>query len=106
MTPTPSDRGQAKADDIGLRSVADELKQESDRLLRLAEELKAREAALAEMQANYPYFKRAAYAWLRERMEREVPPLPHEDLEALAKEEGAQPLEAFIKELERIAEGP
>lgn len=57
------------------------------------------------MQANYPHFKRAIYALLREKFERELPPLPDKDLETVAAEEGAQPLEAFIDELERLVEG-
>jgi len=84
-----------------LRSVADELYREGERLQRLAAELKAREEELAEMRANYPHFKRAVYAMLRERFEREVSPIPEDvDLETWAKEQGALPLEAFIGELE------
>src|SRR5438132_14408723 len=84
----------------GVCSVADELKQESDRLRQIAELLKLSEAAQAQMQANYPHFKRAVYASLREQFERELPPLPDKDLEILAAEEGALPLEALIEELE------
>jgi hypothetical protein len=90
----------------GLGSVADQLKRDSERLRQLAEELKAREAADAEMRANYPYFKKAVYALLREKAERELPPLPDKDLDVLAAEEGAQPLEGFIAELEQLAEDP
>ena len=57
------------------------------------------------MQANYPHLKEAFYASLRIKFERELAPLPDKDLEAFAVEEGAQPLEAFIDELERKAEG-
>jgi hypothetical protein len=106
MEPTnPKPRTDAAAPhDLG--SVADELHREAERLQRLAAELKAREEALAEMQANYPYFKRAVYGWLRERFESELPPIPEDmDLETWAKEEGALPLEAFIEELERLEEG-
>jgi hypothetical protein len=87
-------------------SVAEALRQESDRLRQLAEELQAREAAQAEMLANYPHFKRVVYAALREQFERELGPLPDKDLETLAAEEGAQPLAAVLEELERGAEGP
>jgi hypothetical protein len=104
MTQTPSDPGRKDNGDTGLSSVADELKRESERLRQLAEELKAREEALAEMQANYPHLKQAVYAALRQQFERELPPLPDKDLEALAAEEGALPLEAFIDELEPPAE--
>ncbi len=86
------------------RSVADELQKESERLRLLAEELKAREAEMAEMRENYPHFKKAVYALLREKFERELPPLPDKDLEAFAKDEGALPLEAFIDDLERASE--
>jgi hypothetical protein len=88
-----------------LGSVADELKRESERLRLLAEELKAREAAQAEMAANYPHLQQAVYAALREKFERELPPLPDVDLETLAAQEGALPLEAFIGELEPPTEG-
>jgi hypothetical protein len=90
----------------GLDSVADELKRESDRLRQLAEELKARAEADAEMRANYAYFKKAVYTLLREEAERELPLPPDTDLEALAVAEGGQPLEAFVAELEWLAEAP
>jgi len=80
-------------------SLADQLKQESDRLRQLAEQLKAREKALAEMEANYPYFKQVVYAWLLDKALREVPPLPETDLETYVKEEGGQPLADFILDL-------
>jgi hypothetical protein len=101
---TPAPRPDAAPPD--LRAVADELHREGERLQRLAAELKAREEALAEMQANYPHFKRMVYAMLRERFEKECPPIPDGvDLDAWAAEEGALPLEAFIDELERLDEG-
>ena len=96
---------QDPADVHGLASVADQLKRDSERLRRLAEELKARDEVQAEMQANYPHFKKALYASLRTHFERELPPLPDEDLEALAAAENAQPLAAFIGKLEQKAEG-
>jgi len=105
MTQMAPDQGRDKNGAHGLSSVADELKRESDRLRQLADELQAREEAQAEMRANYPHFKKAIYASLREKFERELGPLPEKDLEALAAQEGAQPLEAFIDELRRMAEG-
>jgi hypothetical protein len=57
------------------------------------------------MAANYLHLKQAVYAALREKFERELPPLPDGDLETLAAQEGAVPLEAFISELEPPAEG-
>jgi septation ring formation regulator EzrA len=89
-----------------LASVAAELHRESDKLRQLADELRSHEEAEAEMRANYPHFKRAVYALLREQFERELPPLPEGvDLEALAAQEGALPLEAFLADLERQPEG-
>jgi hypothetical protein len=90
----------------GPGSVSDELKRESERLLQLAEVIKASEEDQAEMRANYHHFKQAVYAALRERFERELAPLPEKSLEDLAAEEEAQPLEAFIGELEQGAERP
>jgi hypothetical protein len=90
-----------------LSSVAEELKRESEKLRQLADELQAREQAEAEMRANYPYFKKIVYAMLRERAERELPPLPDDvDLETYVAQEGGLPLEAFIDELERKLTGP
>jgi hypothetical protein len=90
----------------GRLTLADELKQESERLRELAEKLKAREEALAEMEANYPYFKAFVYAKMREYYEQTLEPLPDNvDLEAYAKEQGAQPLEAILEDLERWAKG-
>lgn len=59
----------------------------------------------ATMRANYPHFKQAVYAALREQFERELP-LPEVDLEKLAEEEKALPLDAFIHELEKPDERP
>src|ERR1700676_5189865 len=99
MIPHSPDQGRDKTPALDLGAIADELKRESERLRQLADELQAREEALAEMQANYPHFKRAVYAMLREKYERELPPLPDMDLEAFAAQEGGLPLEAFIEEL-------
>jgi len=105
MAQTPPDQGPDKNAADRLDSLADELRRESERLRQLAAELKAREEAEAEMRENYPHFKKAVYALLREKFARE-PPIPADkDLETFAAEEGAQPLDAFIGELERLAEG-
>ncbi len=101
MTHTTRDEDGGRGPD----SVAERLRCESERLRQLAEELRAREEAAAEMSANYPYLKQAVYASLREKFERELAPLPDQDLETLAAEDGAQPLEAFIGELEHRPEG-
>jgi len=98
------EREETDADALG--SLADELKRESERLRLLADELKAREEAQAEMRANYPHFKRVVCDSLREKFERELAPLPDKDLDVIALEEGAESLEAFIDELERLAEVP
>lgn len=107
MEQTPPDPRMNAAGPPDLRAVADELHREGERLQRLAAELKAREETLAEMQANYPHFKRMVYAMLRERFEHEVPPIPDGvDLETWAKEQGALPLDAFIDDLERKTAEP
>jgi len=106
MAQQTSDQGPDKNNTPGLDAIAAELQRESEKLRQLAEELKAREAALAEMQANYPHFKQALFAMLREKAERELDPLlADKDLETLAREEGSLPLEAFIADLEEPAEG-
>ncbi|MCI0379841.1 MAG: hypothetical protein L0215_19850 [Gemmataceae bacterium] len=90
----------------GTRSLADELKLESERLQLLAKELKEREEADAEMRANYPYFKEFVYARLREQFERELLPDTVTDLEEIARQEGARPIdEAFLRELRGDQEG-
>jgi hypothetical protein len=104
MTPTNSDQDNPHNGAPGIGSVADELKRESERLRQLAEELEAREQSLAEMRANYPHLKQAVYALLREQFERELPPLPDKELEAIAADEDALPLEEFIGEIEPPAE--
>jgi len=55
---------------------------------------------LSEMQVNYPHFRKFVYASLRDKFEKSLGELPDKDLETLAKEEDAIPLEAFIDELE------
>ena len=95
-----SDPDPQKAEQNWFSSIADELQRESERLRRLAEELKVRAAEMAEMVTNYPHLKQAVYALLREQFERELPPLPDKDLEVIAAEEEALSLEAFIGELE------
>src|SRR5437763_17028948 len=104
MTPTASNQDLKESGNNGPASVADELQRESDKLRQLAEALKASEAAQAEMRANYPHLKQVVYASLRAKFERELAPLPDEDLERLAAAEDALPLEAFIDELDAPAE--
>jgi hypothetical protein len=99
-----SNEDRNKNGDTGLSAVADELQRESERLGRLADELRARQEAEAEMRVNYPHLKQAVYSMLREKFEQELGPLPDKDLETLAAEEGALPLEAFLGELESPAE--
>ena len=94
-----------KAAGPDLGSVADDLSRESDRLRKIAEELKACHETRAEMEANYPCFKQVVYGFFRREFESELPPLPGGDLEIVAVEEDAQPLTAFIGELERKSEG-
>jgi len=53
------------------------------------------------MQPKIPHSTQAVHALLREKFERELPPLADKDLETVAADEGAQPLEAFIAELEQ-----
>ncbi len=56
---------------------------------------------LAEMEMNYPHFRRFVYDKLRDEFSKALPELPDDvDLEILAQQEGGQPLEAFIDQLE------
>lgn len=89
--------------DVG--SLAEELKQECERLRQLAEKLQARERALADMESTYPHLLKYAYAKLREDFHVQEEDLSDKDLETLAIEKGALPLEAFIGEIEKITEG-
>jgi hypothetical protein len=100
-----SDQGSPQNGAPGIGAVADELKRESERLRRLADDLQTCEQGQAEMRANYPHLKQAVYALLREKFERELPPLPDKDLEAIAADEGGLPLEAFIGQIEPPADG-
>ena len=59
----------------------------------------------SDMAPNDPYFKQLAFALLREKFERELPPLT-DDIDALIAREGGVPLEAFIGELERLEQEP
>ena len=87
-------------------SLADELQQESERLRLLSEKLKKREEALGEMEATYPVLRRYVYAKLREEFAKTNDELPPDvDLEKLAKEEGALPLEAFIHKIRGTEQG-
>jgi hypothetical protein len=106
MSQSPSDQGTTRPVVLSLSSLAEELKQVSGRLRQLAEKLQPWDDAHAEMVANYPHFKRAIYALLRGMWDRDLPPLPHGDLEALAAQDGALPLEAFLAEFEHSAERP
>lgn len=81
-------------------SMAGELRRQCERLRQLAEKLQAREQALAEMQANYLHLRTYAYAKLREEFACTLQELPDKDLENLAREQGALPLEAFLPEIE------
>ena len=90
----------------GIGSVAELLRQESERLRELAEACKKQEEYEAEMRANYPYFKRFVYDTLKERALREVPEIPPDkDLETLIREEGGVPSAVVMEEIERILKG-
>ena len=108
MTPIVPDPGQTpngEGEQNTLGSIAEELKQECERLQQIAERLRAREQALSEMEANYPYFKEFVYARLRKEFAGRLEELPlDKDLETYAKEDGALPLEAFIDEIEQMEE--
>jgi hypothetical protein len=70
------------------------------RLVQLAAELKVRNEADAEMRENYPHFKEIVYDLMQKHFDRTCPPLPEgKNLETIAAEEGALPLEAFWPEL-------
>jgi hypothetical protein len=81
-------------------SVSEALKEESDRLRHLAEQLESREQSLKEMEANYPHLRQFAFAKLREEFQNNVPEILDGDLEKLAQQEEALPLEAFLHDLE------
>jgi hypothetical protein len=102
---TPNQRHDA-SDKQRLDALAAELRRESDRLRELAAELQQTGIAQAEMRTSYAQLRAMVFVLLRDKFERELPPLPDKDLPAVALEEGALPLEAFIHELERGAEGP
>jgi hypothetical protein len=83
-------------------SLADDLRQQSEKLRELADKLKAREEELSEMEANYPAFRAFVYAKMREYFEKTLPELPDKELDAIVRDENAEPLDAFIEELERM----
>jgi hypothetical protein len=96
-----SEKLQQLADGSGFAQDGPALcKQVSERLGQFAEELKAREEAEQEMRENYPHFKEVVYDLARRHFERTLPPLPEgKDLETIAAEEGALPLEAFFPQM-------
>jgi len=59
----------------------------------------------AEMEANYPYFRRFVYDKLREEFIASVPEVPDGDVEKLAREMGAEPLESFIDQIRLNGQG-
>jgi hypothetical protein len=82
-------------------SIAEALESESKRLRDLAEQLRLREQAYAELQAKHAEMRKWAFVLLREKMGGNLEPLPDDcDLEAYAKEQGALALEDFIDEVE------
>jgi hypothetical protein len=88
-----------------LGSIASELKRESDRLLHLAAQLEADQKVIAELTAERDHFRRLAHAWAAEQFDKQQPSFPEKDVETLAREENALPLDSFIAELERIVQG-
>lgn len=58
------------------------------------------EPSFEQMQSEYPHFRKFVYAKMREIFERELPPLEGDNLEEIARQEGAVPLESFIAEIE------
>jgi hypothetical protein len=101
--PESTPNGQSKHESHS--SIVDDLKLECERLQQIAERLKVREKTLSEMEANYPYLKEFVYAWMRKNFASQLDEIPlDKDLETFAKEEGALPLEAFIREFEELEE--
>jgi hypothetical protein len=89
-----------------LTSLTEELKRESERLRKLAAELEARQEADAEMRENYPHYKKIIGELLQRHIDRHIPPLPEgKDLETIAAEEGAVPLEDFYPQIIERQEG-
>ena len=87
-------------------SIAEALESESKRLRDLAEQLRLREQAYAELQTKYTEMKEWAFLLLREKMGCDLDPLPDNcDLEVYAKEQGALALEDFIDEVENPGGG-
>ena len=85
--------------------IAEELRLESERLRELAEKLKAREQALAEMESTYRHLVKYAYAKLREDFKiQDGDEYEPEDVEAMIRDGRAFPLEAFIEDINRIVE--
>jgi len=82
------------------RETAEWLRAEAERLRLLEVALNAKEAGLAEIMKMYPVFKKIAYKVIAEHFAKTVPELPHDDLERLAIEEDAQPIDNLLDELE------
>ncbi|HYV34734.1 MAG TPA: hypothetical protein VE988_03455 [Gemmataceae bacterium] len=85
--------------------MAHELRKEAERLQALADQLAKQEDELQDMRANYPVLREFYFNKLREFLDKTLEPLPENvDLEAYALEHDGQPLEAFIDEIDRLAE--
>ena len=83
----------------------EDLERERERLRTWEEKLRRRESELEEMVSEYPHLRAFAYEKLREHYEQTLPELPDKELETIMRENGAQPLEAFIEDIERGAPG-
>lgn len=82
-----------------IQVVVSELMKNGEFRQSLVKALDSVEANLTEMSTNYPSLERHVYAELRVEFERTLPPLPHDDLEALIRDEEGRPLAAFIDDL-------
>lgn len=99
MKPSGPDQNGDQAGVGSLRAVAEELRQESDKLQQLASQLEASQEALADLQKECDLYRRAVYAWAAEQFHQRLGELPDKDLETLIAETDAQPLEAFLDDL-------
>jgi len=94
------------SDKDGSDALVNELKQENEKLRQRVNDLEEKQKALAEMEANYPYFRSFVYAKLREEFADSPDDVPDVDLETLAKMMNAEPIDDLIDQLEKAGGKP
>lgn len=90
---------------VTLAQIGEQLQKHSDRIRLIADELAQGQQTLLKLQANHDAYKTVVQALLKTTFADSLEEIPNGDLEALARDMNAQPLDDYLEQLEKAAGG-